>query len=95
MMTADSCYKNARQADEFIMQAPAALDLQDVAALDSIARQTTHLWQALSACIAKIEAGIEASASKQADGAARVLPADAAQVSGHCSEWLCAASHCH
>ena len=61
-------------------QAPITMDLQDVAALDSIARQLADLWQALSCCITQIEAGMQTSDSAQGDGAARVLPPGAAQV---------------
>ena len=66
------------------MQAPLELDIEDVAALDSIARQTADLWQALSACAAQIEGGIQAPPANHTDGAARMLPPGAAQVgTGH------------
>ena len=65
------------------MQVGMTMDAQDVAALDSTARQTDRLWIALSRYVAKIEADMQGSASSsQGDvaQATRVLPPEAAQV---------------
>ena len=58
------------------------MDQQDVAALDSIARQTERLWHALSKYVAKIEGNMQVPTAQPGDvgQAARVLPPGAAQV---------------
>ena len=64
-------------------QSTEAVSKADAAALESMARQTAGLWQMLSTCVGRVEAGMPASTAEPTPAGQpgpRILPNGSAQV---------------